>query len=73
MTIREKVVSDLNLLDDVQVRQVADYLKFLKSRKITKSKYTNGSLPKDSIFNLGKHPVETGVTDASENLDKYLY
>jgi hypothetical protein len=27
----------------------------------------------DPIFNLGKHPVKTGVTDASENLDDHLY
>ena len=27
----------------------------------------------DPIFNLGKHPVECGVSDASEHHDKYLY
>lgn len=27
----------------------------------------------DPIFEFGKHPVKAGVTDASENLDKYLY
>ncbi len=27
----------------------------------------------DPIFQLGKNPVICGVTDASENLDKYLY
>jgi virulence-associated protein VagC len=27
----------------------------------------------DPIFSLGTHPVKTGVTDASENLDDYLY
>ena len=71
MTIREKVVSDLNRLDDVQVRQVADYLKFLKSRKNQTPK--NPNRPTDTIFNIGNNPVKTGVADASENLDKYLY
>ena len=27
----------------------------------------------DPIFNLGKHPVECGVSDASEHHDSYLY
>ncbi len=27
----------------------------------------------DPIFELGKHPVLADVTDASENLDRYLY
>jgi virulence-associated protein VagC len=27
----------------------------------------------DPIFNLGKSPVECGVSDASEHHDKYLY
>jgi virulence-associated protein VagC len=27
----------------------------------------------DPIFSLGTRPVKTGVTDASENLDKHLY
>lgn len=27
----------------------------------------------DPILNLGKHPVECGVPDASEHHDKYLY
>jgi len=27
----------------------------------------------DPIFNLGKHPVECNVSDASESHDRYLY
>lgn len=27
----------------------------------------------DPILNLGKHPVECGVPDASEHHDRYLY
>ena len=30
-------------------------------------------LTSDPIFNLGKHPVECGVSDASEHHDSYLY
>lgn len=73
MTVREKVVSDLNLLTDEQVTLVAVYLKSLKLRTRTKSNKANGKSPTDSIFKLGKDPVSIGVTDASENLDKYLY
>jgi len=27
----------------------------------------------DPIFNIGRNPVSCGISDASENLDKYLY
>jgi len=27
----------------------------------------------DPIWNLGKNPIKLGITDASVNLDKYLY
>ena len=27
----------------------------------------------DQIFEFGRNPIRAGVTDASENLDKYLY
>jgi hypothetical protein len=27
----------------------------------------------DPIYDIGKDPVVSGVSDASENLDKYLY
>ena len=27
----------------------------------------------DPIFNLGKNPVECGISDASENHDSYIY
>ena len=29
--------------------------------------------PGDPIFRLGKHPVKTGIPDASAQHDKYLY
>ena len=73
MTTREEVISALDLLNDTQLRLVADYLKSLKSRKENGSKGNIGSLKNDSIFDLGKNPVKVGVSDASENLDDYLY
>ena len=27
----------------------------------------------DPIWNLGKNPIKLGITDASANLDKYIY
>ena len=27
----------------------------------------------DPLYDIGKNPVVTGVNDASENLDKYIY
>ena len=29
--------------------------------------------PDDPVFELGKHPVESGATDAAEHHDDYLY
>lgn len=29
--------------------------------------------PSDPVFNLGKNPVDTGVSDAADNHDHYLY
>lgn len=73
MTIREKVVSKLNVLNESQLKQVVDFLDFLKFREKKNTKKESGKLQDDGIFNLGKNPVEIGVSDASENLDKYLY
>jgi hypothetical protein len=28
---------------------------------------------RDPVFNIGKHPVEDGITDASVNHDRYIY
>ena len=28
---------------------------------------------RDPIWDIGKNPVKLGITDASENLDKYIY
>jgi len=71
MTIREQVVSDLSILSEMQLKQVADYLEFLKFQQKKSSK--NGNSEKDTIFNIGKNPVKCAAPDASENLDKYLY
>jgi len=27
----------------------------------------------DPIYNFGKNPIDIGITDASVNLDKYIY
>lgn len=28
---------------------------------------------RDPIYDIGKNPVKLGITDASENLDRYVY
>ncbi|CAN5632285.1 hypothetical protein BH20ACI4_BH20ACI4_35160 [soil metagenome] len=73
MTVREQVVSKLNILTDEQIKQVADFLDFLKFREKKTTENSERISQKDGIFNLGKSPVETGLSDASENLDKYIY
>jgi virulence-associated protein VagC len=53
--------------------------KFLKGVKEVDVRRQNGLIvvvplgEKDSIFNLGKNPVKSGVTDGSVNHDKYIY
>ena len=53
--------------------------KFLKGIKEVDIRRRNGVIvvvpvgEKDPIFNIGKNPVKLGITDASENLDKYIY
>lgn len=70
MTTREQIISEISVLDESQLKKVAEYLNFIKFK--TKDKSKNGKY-QDTIFNLGKKPIETGITDASENLDQYLY
>lgn len=71
MSVKEKVVEDLDKLDESQVKKVSDYVKFLRFQGKGKTQKTNGK--KDSIFNIGKNPVDVEIKNASENLDDYLY
>ena len=72
MNVREKVISEINVLSEIEVKQVSQFLEFIKFQTKKQSK-TKNRTETDSIFNLGKTPVEVGVSDASENLDQYLY
>lgn len=53
--------------------------KFLKGVKEVEVRQQNGLIvvvpvgAKDPIFDIGKKPAKLGISDASENLDKYLY
>ncbi len=71
MSVKEKVLEDINTLDESQIKKVSDYVKFLQFQGKEKPHESNGK--KDSIFNIGKNPVDVGADDASENLDNYLY
>ena len=73
MTVREQLFSKLNLLTDEQIKQVADFLDSLKFREGGNVENKKNISQNDGIFDLGKNPVEAGVSDASENLDKYIY
>lgn len=73
MTFREKVIADVRALNETQLKRLADYLNFLKVQNREESPEKNGNSNSDSLFNIGKNPVNIGVSDASENLDEYLY
>ena len=53
--------------------------KLLKGVKEVEIRPQNGLIlivpvrEKDSIFNIGKNPVKSGITDGSINHDKYIY
>jgi virulence-associated protein VagC len=53
--------------------------KFLKGVKEVEVRQQNGLIiivpigAKDSIFDIGKNPVKSGVRDGSINHDKYIY
>jgi len=53
--------------------------KLLKGIKEVEIRRQNGLIvvvpvgEKDPIFNIGKNPVKSGVTDGSINHDKYIY
>ena len=63
----------------VNEKGVVNPRKFLKDIKEVDIRRRNGVIvvvplvAKDPIFNIGKNPVRLGITDASENLDKYVY
>jgi hypothetical protein len=53
--------------------------RLLKGVKEVEVRRQNGLLiivpihPKDPIFEIGKHPVKSGVSDGSVEHDKYIY
>ena len=48
-------------VEEVEIRRERDVILFVPKAK------------DDPIFKLGSSPVTCGATDASENLDRYLY
>ena len=71
MSVKEEIIAKINTLNERQIKKVADYVKFLGFQGKDTSHKSNGN--KDSVFNVGKDPIDVGVNDASENLDRYLY
>jgi hypothetical protein len=72
MSIKEQVISEISGLDESQLKQIVVFLAALKGKKKKPGASKTGK-SEDPIFRLGRNPVKTGVTDASVNLDKYLY
>jgi len=71
MSVKEEILEDINTLNESQIKKVADCVRFLQFQGKAKSLKSNSK--KDSVFSVGKNPVDVGVKDASENLDEYLY
>ena len=54
-------------VEEVEIRREGD------SIVIVPQIFGGSAMKDDPIFKLGTNPVNCGVTDASENLDRYLY
>ena len=51
MNVREKVISEINVLSEIEVKQVSQFLEFIKFQTKKQSK-TKNRTETDSIFNL---------------------
>ncbi len=71
MSVKEEVLAKIKTLNESEIKKVADYVNFLNFQESEKPQKSNGK--KDTLFDLGKNPVDVGIIDASENLDDYLY
>ena len=77
-TIKTKVTAQgvliprqlLEGIEEVEIKTENDVITIMPTEQMN----SNGSRSQlDPIWNLGENPVECGISDASEQHDKYLY
>ena len=74
MSIREQVVADLKTLSDDQLRQVADYLKFVKFQSLRKAPRANSEAELAALYaqfaDEDRDLSEEGITEYAAALAK---
>ena len=57
-----------------KVKNFDEFIATAVQNELLKNNLSGDSLSdEDPIFGLGKNPVNSGITDASNNLDNYIY
>jgi uncharacterized protein YueI len=74
ISIREKVVTSLSDLTEAQLRQVAEYLEFLKFRERRKNELLLGDAELEALYaefaDEDRELAESGLTEYAANLER---
>ncbi|MFY8176174.1 hypothetical protein [Planktothrix agardhii] len=71
---QELVNASEELIKAGKVKNFDEFIATAVQNELLKNNLSGDSLSdEDPIFGLGKNPVNIGITDASNNLDNYIY
>ncbi|CAD5919626.1 ribbon-helix-helix domain-containing protein [Planktothrix agardhii 1803] len=71
---QELVNASEELIKAGKVKNFDEFIATAVQNELLKNNLSGDSLSdEDPIFGLGKNPVNSGITDASNNLDNYIY
>jgi hypothetical protein len=74
ISTREKVVTSLSDLTEAQLREVAEYLEFLKFRERRKNELLLGDAELEALYaefaNEDRELAENGLTEYAANLER---
>lgn len=71
---QELVNASEELIKAGKVKNFDEFIATAVQNELLKNNFSGDSLSdEDPIFGLGKNPVNSGITDASNNLDNYIY
>ncbi|MDS1346999.1 hypothetical protein [Planktothrix agardhii] len=71
---QELVNASEELIKAGKVKNFDEFIATAVQNELLKNNLSVDSLSdEDPIFGLGKNPVNSGITDASNNLDNYIY
>jgi Arc/MetJ-type ribon-helix-helix transcriptional regulator len=71
---QELVNASEELIKAGKIKNFDEFIATAVQNELLKNNLSGDSLSdEDPIFGLGKNPVNSGITDASNNLDNYIY